>query len=129
MRSKSPACSVHALDLAALRAPTVTFYTAWMNNELQGCGALSEIDHTHAELKSMRTATASLRQGVASALLHHLVNEAHSRGYHRLSLETGSQPGFQAARLFYERHGFSVTTPFASYTDDPNSIYYTRVLL
>lgn len=125
MRSQSPACSVHALDVDALKGSKITFYSAWIADELHGCGALHELDDTHAELKSMRTVSTSRRLGVASKLLAHLVEQSRKRGYRRLSLETGSQPGFLPARKFYERHGFTVTEPFADYTIDPNSVYYS----
>ena len=125
MRAQSPACSVHALDIDELKGPKVTFYTAWKDKQLRGCGALHELDATHAELKSMRTVTQALRTGVSSKILAHLIDESRRRGYQRLSLETGSQPGFLAARKFYEHHGFTVTEPFANYTHDPNSVYYT----
>jgi putative acetyltransferase len=125
MRSQSPACSVHALDIEKLKGPKVTFYTAWKDKELRGCGALQELDATHAELKSMRTVRNARRTGVSSKMLEHLMDESRRRGYQRLSLETGSQPGFLPARKFYEHHGFTVTEPFADYTHDPNSVYYT----
>ena len=128
MRAQSPACSVHALDVDQLKGEKITFYTAWIDNELFGCGALHELDATHAELKSMRTVTTALRKGVASKILAHLIEQSRQRGYQRLSLETGSQPGFLPARKFYERHGFTVTEPFADYTNDPNSVYYSIAL-
>jgi len=128
MRAQSPACSVHALDLEGLKGPKVTFYSAWMNEELYGCGALHELSNTHAELKSMRTVKQAQRKGIASAILNHLIEESRQRSYTRLSLETGSQSSFLPARKFYEHHGFSQTKPFADYTDDPNSIYYTLEL-
>ena len=128
MRAQSPACSVHALDIEELKGPKVTFYTAWRDKELRGCGALHELDATHAELKSMRTVSNALRTGVSSKMLAHLIDESCRRGYQRLSLETGSQPGFLPARKFYEHHGFTVTEPFADYTLDPNSVYYTMRL-
>jgi putative acetyltransferase len=35
---------VHALNLDALRAPEITFWTAWDGRTLLGCGALKELD-------------------------------------------------------------------------------------
>ncbi len=70
MTLHSPPGSIHALDLDALRAPDVTFWTAWEDAELLGCGALRELDPSHGEIKSMRTATPHLRKGVASAMRH-----------------------------------------------------------
>ncbi len=128
MHSVSPPESVHALDLEALRRPEVTFWTAWGGGELLGCGALKELDPRHGEIKSMRTAAAHLRQGVAARLLEHVLAEAARRGYTRLSLETGSQPDFEPARRLYARFGFAYCEPFADYVEDPNSVFMTRAL-
>ncbi|GJM45222.1 MAG: putative N-acetyltransferase YsnE [Gemmatimonadota bacterium] len=124
----SPPESIHALNLAALRAPDLTFWTAWQGSELVGCGALRELSATHGELKSMRTAQAHLRKGVAAALLEHLLRVAVDRGYRRVSLETGSMEAFSPARALYARFGFAPCGPFASYGDDPNSVFMTRDL-
>jgi putative acetyltransferase len=92
---------------------------------LLGCGALKELDAAHGEIKSMRTATEHLRKGVAAALLDHIIAVARERGYTRLSLETGSEDGFEAALRFYERHGFEYCEPFADYELDPFSRFMT----
>lgn len=128
MHEHSPSESVHALDLEALRAPGITFWSAWSGATLAGCGALKELDPTHGELKSMRTATTHLRQGVASAILEHLVAVAADRGYRRLSLETGSGPAFDPAHALYRRHGFVACGPFGDYAADPFSRFFTRTL-
>src|SRR5678815_3209492 len=86
----TPPESRHALNLDELRKPDVIFWSAWSGAELVGCGALKEIDPHHGEVKSMRTAKASLRKGVASKVLQQIISEAKRRGYRRLSLETGS---------------------------------------
>src|SRR5436190_21974972 len=89
--------SMHALNLDALRRPEVTFWSVWQDGDLAGCGALKELDASHAEVKSMRTAKSHLRRGVASAVLEHIISEAKQRGYRRLSLETGSSEHFEPA--------------------------------
>src|SRR5438445_241062 len=112
MAAVSPPESRHALNLDGLRKPGITFWTAWQGSELAGCGALKELDSTHAEIKSMRTSRAYLRQGVASLLLQHLLTEARRRGYRRLSLETGSMPYFKPAHQLYAKFGFQPCAPF-----------------
>jgi len=124
----SPPESVHALDPEALRAPGVTFWSVWQGSALVGCGALRELDASHGELKSMRTASRHLRKGVAAALLEHILNVARERTYRRLSLETGSMEAFAPARALYARFGFEPCGPFADYVDDPNSVFMTREL-
>lgn len=129
MHSQSPPESVHALDLERLRQPDIAFWTAWSaQGELLGCGALKTLDATHAEIKSMRTSHAARRTGVGKVILAHLLAEARAAGFERLSLETGSQPGFLPARTMYAAAGFEVCGPFEGYTEDPNSVFMTRLL-
>ena len=128
MRAISPPESVHALDLDGLRKPEISFWTIWSDGQLLGCGALKEIDPLHGEVKSMRTAASHRRRGVARAMLTHIVNEARSRGYKKLSLETGSQGAFAPARQLYEGFGFYYSGPFEGYVEDPHSVFMTRQL-
>lgn len=125
MQQHSPPESVHALDLDRLRTPDLTFWSAWEGEEVLGCAALRELDPAHGEVKSMRTAAAHRRRGVAAALLAHLVAEARQRGYTRLSLETGSPEAFAPARAMYARHGFVECAPFEPYAADPFSVFMT----
>ena len=124
----SPPESCHALDIDALRKSGITFWTVWEHGELLGCGALKELDAQHAEIKSMRTASAHLRKGVAKTLLGHIIAEARRRAYRRLSLETGPMQAFEPARNLYADFGFSNCEPFAQYVEDPNSVFMTRAL-
>src|SRR5690606_15558510 len=124
----SPPESVHALDLSRLRAPDITFWSAWDGEVLLGCAALKALDAAHGEIKSMRTAPQARRRGVAAALLTQLIDEARQRGYRRLSLETGSQPEFAPARALYARFGFVECGPFGDYRADPCSTFMTCAL-
>ena len=128
MRAVSPPESVHALDLDGLRQPGITFWTSWDGDLLVGCGALKELDSTHGEIKSMRTAAACRGRGVASAMMNCIISEGAARGYSRLSLETGSEDYFAPARALYARFGFAVCEPFADYRADPNSCFMTKAL-
>ena len=129
MRELSPPESVHALDIDKLRRPEITFWSAWDGDALLGCGALLELDHLHGEVKSMRTPEARRRTGVGRALLMHIIEVAHARGYGRLSLETGSMAAFTPAHRLYESAGFTRTGPFGAYAEDPNSAFMTLVLV
>lgn len=128
MRVHSPPESVHALDLDALRKPDITFWTIWSGAELVGCGALKELEPEYGEIKSMRTAPEFRGQGAGKSMLRHILNEAHKRGYKRLSLETGSMTAFEPARRLYESHGFEYCEPFADYILDPHSVFMTKKL-
>jgi len=125
MEHTAPAESRHALDLAGLREPGITFWSIWDGPALAGFGALKHMTESHAEVKSMRTATSHLRRGVASKMLEHLIREAAARGYSRLSLETGSMEFFEAARRLYASFGFTSCLPFGNYKPDPNSVFMT----
>lgn len=127
MHAQSPRESVHALDLDGLRHPAISFWSAWDGEVLLGCAALRELSSDHAEIKSMRTPKALRRRGAGRALLEHLIAVAHTRGYQRLSLETGSQPAFAPAQQLYRQAGFEVCPPFGDYTADPNSVFMTRL--
>lgn len=128
MTLHSPPESIHALDLEGLRKPEITFWSAWEDGELLGCGALKELDEKHAEVKSVKTSTAHLRQGVAKQIMLYILEAAKERGYERLSLETGSMDAFLPARKLYETLGFTYCGPFADYTIDENSMFMTRTL-
>jgi len=128
MHELSPPGSVHAMDIAKLRQPDVTFWTLWSGDELLACGALRELTPTHGEIKSMRTASAHRRSGAARAVLAHIIAEAKLRCYDRLSLETGSMTAFEPAHRLYESFGFDYCAPFGDYFDDPNSVFMTLTL-
>jgi putative acetyltransferase len=119
MHTSSPPGHVFALDWGELQRPEISFYTLWEGAELLGFGALRELDPSSGEIKSMRTADAHLRRGVAAAILEHIVDEARKRGYSRLSLETGSGPAFEPALALYRRHGFTDGGAFGRYEKSP----------
>jgi putative acetyltransferase len=124
-RATSPPESVHALDLDGLRAQNVTFWSIWDGPDILGCGALKELDQDHGEIKSMHTKARERGRGVATAVVEHIIAQARSRGYRRLSLETGSNEAFAPARALYAMFGFVMTEPFADYRPDPNSVFMT----
>ena len=128
MLANSPAESCHFLDFGGLRSDGVTFWSIYKDGELAGCGALKMLGSAHGEIKSMRTADAFLRKGVAARMLVHIMGEARARGLDRLSLETGSGPAFEPALALYARHGFEECEPFADYKPDRFSRFMTRAL-
>lgn len=128
MLRHSPPESVHALDLTALRAADVTFWSAWDGDKLAGCGALKELSRTRGEVKSMRTSEAYLRRGVASDILKVILDEATHRSYLTIYLETGATLVFEPAQKLYKRFGFSYCGVFADYTEDPHSVFMEKNL-
>ena len=128
MRSASPPESVHALDPAELAVPGVDFFTLREGGRILGMGALKRIDATHAEIKSMHVVEEARGRGLARLLLGELIGAARAAGYARLSLETGVEPPFAAARALYAAAGFQPCGPFEGYGPDPNSLFMTRLL-
>ena len=128
MRTLSPPDTVHALDLGALRVPSVTFWTVWDKGELLGCGALKELAPDFAEIKSMRTAPEHRNKGVGEFVLRHILAIARERGYDRVSLETGTHADFQSAHRLYKRFGFTYCDAFADYEITPHNVCMTLEL-
>ncbi|HWZ62498.1 MAG TPA: GNAT family N-acetyltransferase [Steroidobacteraceae bacterium] len=127
-RAETAVGSAHALDIAQLRAADISFFAAWNAEALLGVGALKRLAAGHGEVKSMYTAQAARRRGVASAILGRLIAEARALSLERLSLETGSWDYFAPARQLYRRHGFRECAPFADYRPDRNSVFMTLEL-
>ncbi|WP_087017406.1 GNAT family N-acetyltransferase [Thaumasiovibrio subtropicus] len=128
MYATSPPESVHALDVNALKAPDITFFSGWRDGQLLGCVAIKMLSEHDAELKSMRTIHLARQAGVASGLLQHVLDFAKSQGILTVSLETGSEDYFLPARHLYEKFGFEYCGPFGNYQPDPYSKFMTKQL-
>lgn len=128
MRASSPACSVHAKEAADLDAAGVRFFAIIDDGEAVAIGALKRLGDLHGELKSMHVRRDRRGRGLADAILDCLMEEARAMGLTRVSLETGSNEVFAAARNFYGRKGFSTCGPFEGYVLDPHSVFMTRTL-
>lgn len=128
MHANSPPESVHALGIEKLRAPDITFWTAWLGEECVACGALKALDAANGEIKSMRVADAWLGKGCGRAMLEHLLAVARERGMKTLWLETGSGEAFLPAHRLYLSAGFTFCGPFGDYRDDPFSRFMNKSL-
>jgi putative acetyltransferase len=127
-RDVTPPGHVHALDADGLMDPAITLFSARRAGVLLGVGALSRLDETHAELKSMHTSEDARGLGVGRALLDHILAFAAERNYRRVSLETGTMAAFAPARSLYSKRGFVPCEPFGAYTDNPISMCMTLEL-
>ena len=123
MYELSPPETVFALDLPKLRAPEITFWTAWDGELLLGCGALKAMSATEGEIKSMRTPEAQRQRGAGRAVLACIIEQAQERQYKMLYLETGSHRAFVPAQRLYQSFGFQYSGPFGSYLPDPHSVF------
>ena len=117
-----------ALNVDGLLDPKVTFVSYRDGPVVLGVAAIKELDAEHAEVKSMHTAAEARGRGVGRALLGHLLDTARARGYRRVSLETGTTPGFAAARALYESVGFTPTGPFGGYPETGDNMFYSLAL-
>jgi putative acetyltransferase len=126
--SETPPEHSFALDVDGLLDQRVTFVSFRAGGTVLGVAALKELDAGHAEIKSMHTAAEARGRGVGRALLGHLLDTARARGYRLVSLETGTTPGFAAARALYESAGFTPAGPFADYPQTGDNCFYARTL-
>lgn len=129
MHSNSPPGQVNALAIKNLQSPRVTFWTAWVDGILSGCGALKELDPLTGEVKSMRTRAAFLRSGVGQAILDVIIPTAHQRGYSRLLLETGTGAAFEPAHGQCRRNGFEWSGSFGEYTATDFYVFMAKVMV
>jgi putative acetyltransferase len=128
MHADTPPESIHMMDASELAIPEVRFFVMRDVGMPVGMGAFKRIDEAHAEIKSMHVLAEVRGRGLSRRMLQHLLDEAKATGYRRLSLETGVQPTFIAARALYAKAGFTECPPFEGYWDDPNSVFMTKAL-
>lgn len=128
MHADTPPESIHMLPRTDLTDPAIAFFVIRDAGKPVAMGALKTLDGTEAEVKSMHVLAEHRGRGLSRMLLRHLTAHARQTGLVRLSLETGVQPGFLAARTLYTREGFSECPPFGSYRPDPNSVFMTMAL-
>jgi putative acetyltransferase len=130
MHADTPPESIHMMDASELAIPAVQFFVAREAGQPLAMGAFKMLsDPTHAEIKSMHVLAEARGRGLSKAMLAHVEATARAAGIARLSLETGVQPTFIAARGLYERAGYSICGPFEGYWDDPNSLFMTKSLV
>jgi putative acetyltransferase len=128
MHADTPPESIHMMDRGALAAPGIRFFVLRDGGVPLAMGAFKRIDATHAEIKSMHVLAEARGRGLSRAMLDHVVAAARGDGVQRLSLETGVQPTFLAARALYARAGFDECPPFEGYVEDSNSVFMTKAL-
>lgn len=124
MHAASPPGTCFVLDLSGLKIPEISFFTAWDGGDLLGMGAIKDLGEGTVEIKSMRTDPRHLHKGVGAFVLAHLLDVARSRGFRRVSLETGAGPSFEAAIALYQRSGFRKGVAFSDYVETEFNQFY-----
>jgi putative acetyltransferase len=129
MHADTPPESIHMMDASELDMPAVHFFVAREGGVPLAMGAFKLLSGGLAEIKSMHVLSEARGRGLSKSMLAHVEAAALAAGVNRLSLETGVQPTFVAARALYERAGYEVCGPFEGYWDDPNSLFMTKALV
>ncbi|MDJ0612316.1 MAG: GNAT family N-acetyltransferase [Rhizobiaceae bacterium] len=124
----SPPESCHRLPIAELASNNITVWQASSDQQVVGMGALKELSPTDGEVKSMHTLEETRGLGIGRRILEVIMDEAKSRNYSALWLETGSHSDFASARKMYAACGFVETEPFGEYELDPHSVFMTLKL-
>ncbi len=127
-REHTPPGSGHALEIGSSDATRVRYFLAVDDDGPIGCVGLKPLSSGDAEIKTMHVIEARRGEGIARALLAALTAAAANDGVTTLLLETGRSEGFEPARRFYSRHGFSPCARFGPYRDDDFSFCMKRGL-
>lgn len=107
-------------------ADMTCFFVAYVDGEAAACGGMRAIDSSHGEIKRMFVVPGRRGSGLAPAILVALENDARTRGWTRVVLETGTgQP--DAVRL-YEREKYLPIPLFGHYVGEPASLCHEKVL-
>lgn len=125
MHADTPPESIHMMPREALLDPAIDFFVLRDGDRAVGMAAIKRLAPNHGEIKSMHILSEERGRGLAVLLLDGLLDHARQARLTRLSLETGAQDSFAAARSLYERAGFQECPPFANYRLDPLSVYMT----
>ena len=126
--STTPADCCHVMNVSQLISPEIEVFAARLDGKCVGVGALRVLNESHGELKSMHTLESARGRGVGRAVVEHISNHAKSKGITRMSLETGTNDAFKAARELYFSMGFEICEPFGDYLISENNVYMTKVL-
>ena len=128
MHADTPPESIHMMPRDMLASAGIDFFVLRRGSAAVGMAALKRLDPTHGEIKSMHILAEARGAGLSRLMLDRLIEHARQQGMTRLSLETGAQASFAAARGLYRQGGFEECLPFGDYRPDPNSVFMTRTL-
>ncbi|SFF37923.1 Ribosomal protein S18 acetylase RimI [Paenibacillus algorifonticola] len=120
-----PAEEVHGLDFTDPGIKETVFIVAFAGDEPVGCGAIRPLDAQYTELKRFFVRKESRKLGIAAAMLFFLEDQAQSRGFAGIRLETG--PEQPESLKFYEKHGYVFIGKFGEYVDYELSMCYEKL--
>lgn len=122
-----PQESRHGYSVEKLIKQGVAFFVTQHENAVAGCGGVQLFGTEYAEVKRMYVRPAFRGLGLAKMMLDHLAAHAREHNIRILRLETGIHQ-HEAVGL-YEKYGFQRRSPFGEYIDDPNSIYFEKMIV
>jgi putative acetyltransferase len=102
------------------------FYVAFDGERAVGTGGLRAIDAEHGEIKRMYVDPGYRGTGTATLIVRTLEDDARSRGWNRLVLETGDR--MLGAQRFYTREGFTPIPAFGPYVYSDLSVCFGKAL-
>ena len=113
------------LDINALTAPEISFFTAELNGQILGTAALADKGH-YGEVKSMFVSQDARSLGVGAKLLARLEIQSRAFAHQAMRLETGDK--LYAAHRLYGRAGFTICGPFGDYPEANSSLFMEKTL-
>lgn len=121
-----PIESHHGFSVDKLIAESVAFFVLRHDGAAAGCGGVKLFGSEYGEIKRMYVRPQFRGHSYGRLMLEHLENYARAQGLACLRLETGIYQT-EAIRL-YERMGYRRIPPFGEYGEDPNSLFYEKLL-
>jgi GNAT superfamily N-acetyltransferase len=120
-----PPESRHAFSVEKLIRESVAFFVASLYGQFAACGGV-KLFEDYAEVKRMYVRPAFRGKGLDKAILNHLAEHARTNGVRTLRLETGI---YQVEAIgLYEGWGFQRRGPFGNYKQDPNTVYFEKLI-
>jgi putative acetyltransferase len=107
-------------------ADILVFYVAFDGERPVATGGLRGIDDEHGELKRMYVDPEYRGSGVSRLMLQALEDDARSRGWNRVVLETGDT--MLPAQHFYQRNGYTPIPLFGPYIGSGLSLCFEKKL-
>ena len=120
-----PPESRHAFSVEKLIREGVAFFLAYCDGQLAACGGV-KLFVDYGEVKRMYVRPRFRAKGLGKAILNHLAEHARANGMDTLRLETGI---YQVEAIgLYDSWGFARRGPFGDYKNDPNTIYFEKLI-
>jgi GNAT superfamily N-acetyltransferase len=120
-----PPESRHAFSVEKLIREGVALFLASCDGQLAACGGV-KLFVDYGEVKRMYVRPRFRAKGLGKAILNHLAEHARANGMDTLRLETGI---YQVEAIgLYDSWGFARRGPFGDYKNDPNTIYFEKLI-